>query len=252
MSFTSVAGTNGQYSSGSSATTLAPQSPSSTIPAGSTVIGCWAANASGESVSSIADNSTQAGAANTWTSVSPIASGTTLSMGVYYCLKTTRAILSSDTITITLSLSASKRCTWYNAFTPSNGNPAFNNNWVGLTQGATVSPVTTPAFIANANATDGLGILAGGILVPGTSMTWTIGSPAGMTQDSPLQDPATAPHIDTLFAWKLNAGAASFTSSSTISSITRAHMMGCIFTDNVPPVSKRSPVIVRRPTWAGR
>lgn len=245
MAFTSVAGTNGQYSSGASATTLAPQSPTNTIPAGSTVIGVWAANASGESVSSIADNSTQAGAANTWASVSPIASGTTLSMGIYYCLKTTRAILTTDTITITLGLSASKRCTWMNAFTPGNGNPAFNNNWVGLTQGATVSPVTTPAFIANADATDGLAILAGGVLVPGASTTWGITSPASMTADAPLQDPATAPFIDALFAWKLNAGAASFTSSSTLSSITRAHMIGLIFTDVAPPPRPRIRVVRR-------
>lgn len=253
MSFTVVTGTNGQYSSGSSGTTYAIGAPSSTIPAGSTVIGVWACNAAGESVSSIVDNSTQAGAANVYASVSPIATGTTLGMGVFYCLKTTRAILATDTINITIGLSASKRVAICNAFTASNGNAAFNNNWVGLTQSATVSPVTTPAFIAGANATDGIGILAGGVLVPGASTAWSITAPTGFsTGISPIQDPATAPFIDALFAWKLNAGVSSFTSSSTLSSITRAHMMGCIFTDNVPAATKRSQIIIPRRIWTGR
>lgn len=250
MSFSVVAGTNGQYSAGASGTTYAIGAPSSTIPAGSLVVGTWSCDVAGESASSIVDNSTQAGAANVYTQVTPTASGTSLSTGMFFCLKTTRAILATDTINITISLSSSRRVAWVNAFTPSNGNAAFNNNWKALTQAATVSPVTTGAFTSGADATDGLGIIATGVLVPAATSTWGITAPTGFTQTTVLVDPAATPHAGAALAWKLNAAASSFTSSATLSSITRAHAYAAIFTDNVSP--KRSRVIMPRRIWTGR
>jgi hypothetical protein len=249
VSFSVVAGTNGQYSAGASGTTYAIGAPSSTIPVGSLVVGTWTCDAASNSASAISDNSTQPGAANVYTQVTPTASGTSLTTGLFFCLKTTRAILATDTINITISLSASRRAAWVNAFTPSNGNANFNNNWMALTQSATVSPVTTGSFTSGADATDGLGIIALGVLVPGATSTWGITAPTGFTPTSILVDPATTPHAGSALAWKANAAASSFTSSGTVSSITRAHQYAAIFTDN--PIPRKRITRVRR-VWTGR
>lgn len=82
-------------------------SPAATIPAGTFIFGAVGANNTATIISA-SDNSTQAGNANVYT-IATGTNGTTLRESPFYCLKTTRAILATDVITIQLGTTASRR-----------------------------------------------------------------------------------------------------------------------------------------------
>lgn len=254
MSFTVVSGVNGQYSSAASSTAYAIASPSSTIPVGSFIFGVLVANVASETISSITDNSTQAGAANTYGFNNGLAaSGTTLTMIPFWCLKTTRAILATDTINPAIGVAATRRAAVANAWTPSNGNAAFNTaNFQGVLND-TSSPVQALGSGTAVSVTDGLAIFGGGELspttVPGYALSTT--NPAGYTSGVAPVAPSTAPTVVAWMAWKDNAGVTSIPQcDATFTNITRAHAFNAIATDIAVPVRPKLTVVRR--SWAGR
>lgn len=233
MSFAVVAGTNSQYSSASSGTTYLLQQPSSTIPAGSFVAGIVACNNASMTVPTIADNSTQAGAANTWTHDSP-GGLTDLAYCVFFCMKTTRAILTTDTVTVTQGAAATRRAGTLNAFSQSNAAAAWDSA-VGVPNSGfvTASPVsfTVPAQTG-----------AGELIIEFAARTAvTVGAsgyshtaPAGWTAGTRVQSPSTTPTIEVGVTWiASSASAASFTNTATYTVISRAFHEVQAFTDTV-------------------
>jgi hypothetical protein len=117
-------------------------SPSVDIEVGDLIVLSWNANAASQVVSSVADNSTQAGSANSYT-VNPTRSGSALSAGTIYCRKATRKILTTDVITITIGAAQSLRSGCMAAFVPANAETEL-----AIVQGVTAditSPVTYAA-----------------------------------------------------------------------------------------------------------
>ena len=249
MSFVVVSGVNGQYSSAASATTYLMQSPTSTIPAGSTIMGVVACNNNTLTTPSVADNSTQAGAANSYTVETPQGSGVALSLCVFYCLKTTRAILVTDTITFTQGVAATRRAGTFNAWTPSNSNPTIDA-LVGTANSGmvTASPVSTtvPANSDPASLAVEFAAWTNGAVTGASGYSHT--APAsGWTSGVRVQSPSTAPVIEVGVSWNANLGStAGFTDTATYTSITRAFHNVRVVNDTPP---KQKLTVVRR-TWA--
>lgn len=253
MSFTVVSGVNGQYSSASSATTYLMQSPTSTIPAGSLVAGVVACNNNTLTTPSCADNSTQAGAANSWVVETPQGSGVALSLCVFYCLKTTRAILVTDTITFTQGVAATRRAGTFNAWTPSNGNPTLDAS-VGTANSAmdSTSPVSVTVPANNDAAGVGIELSARTHSATGASGYAHTAPASGWTTGTRVQSPSTAPVIEVGVTWRDNlASAAGFTDTATYTLITQAFHNVRVFDDIATP-TKRPRVIMPRRVWAGR
>lgn len=249
MSFTVVSGVNGQYSSAASATTYLMQSPTSTIPVGSLVVGVIACNNNTLAASSLADNSTQAGAANSYVIGTPQGSGVGLSLCVWYCLKTTRAILVTDTITFTQGTAATRRAGTFNAWTPSNSNPVLDVSVGTANSGnVTTSPVSVTVPANNDGAGVGIELSARGHSATGVS-GYSHTAPAGWTAGVRVQSPSTAPVIEVGVTWKDNlAGSAGFTDTATYTALTNAFHNVRVFDD---PAPVRRPIVVRR-IWTGR
>lgn len=99
----------------------------------------WCANVA-SLTATCSDNSTQSGSANTYT-LGSLMNGTTFTSQAIYCFLT-REILSTDTITITLSTTASRTAATGCSFTCDSNNPIFDNA-TSVRVGASTSPVTT-------------------------------------------------------------------------------------------------------------
>src|SRR3954471_11184025 len=108
------------------------------VPAGTLVIVALGANVAGLTFT-CADNSTQAGSANVYTQVGPVA-GAVLTGTVFYCVLT-RALLSGDVITITASGNWTRAAGLASSWTPSNNNAQLDKT--AVVQNATTSPVVT-------------------------------------------------------------------------------------------------------------
>lgn len=111
-----------EYSAAAAGTVLT-FSPAATIPAGTLLALSWAVNITGVTPT-VSDNSSQVGPANTYY-IDTVRVGTTLNGGIIWCL-TTRAILATDVITITVA-SATRRngrmLTWA---VPGGGSPIID------------------------------------------------------------------------------------------------------------------------------
>lgn len=111
------------------------------ISAGTLIILGWDANVASLSAT-CADNSTQSGAANSYNVLGSL-NATTFTAGVVWVF-TTRDILSTDTITVTLSGAATRISGSGTTFTVTSNNPILDTS-SEIRLGATTSPVTTSA-----------------------------------------------------------------------------------------------------------
>lgn len=206
----------------------------------------WCANAASVTVSSLNDNSSQPGAANTYTNNTP-RSTTACSGGTAYC-KVTRRILTTDTITLTLNTSCTRRASNMGIFVPANGNPVLDQ-LVGVTAD-TSSPVqyaTSGTLAAAASLIVPFGQWRGGAVGSG----WVGFGGAGYADlDASSSGGSTSRH-EARCRYNLNVGSTSaITISETYTSITTAHGELMTFTD-IAVVQRPKLVVVRR-TWAGR
>lgn len=97
---------NVAFSSTTAAATLT-FSPTATMAVGTLVVIGWNVNANQPNATSCADNSTQAGTANTWTLLGGVG-GANLGGSSVYC-RLTRSILSTNVITVTLPIATGNR-----------------------------------------------------------------------------------------------------------------------------------------------
>lgn len=240
MSFSHiVTGGSATYGSNATLATLTFSPVGGTLPAGSLVVLGWCANVAALTVSTCADNSTQAGAANVWDISRTPEAGATLTGGIITCY-TTRDILSTDVITVTLSATASRRAGSLQAWTPSNANPVLDKT--GNVSNAVASPVTCSATGALSQTDDmavQLDFWKGGAVGSG----WAHSSPSGFTSGTAGLSGGTVTRVETSIAWRDNLGSnATFSAASTYTSITAGASEVLTFTDQPLPPAAFAPI----------
>lgn len=221
-----------QFGSNASAATVT-LSPSATILAGTLFAVNWVANVASLTVSSVADNSSQSGRANSYSIGTP-RSGTTLSHGTVYCLAS-RNILATDVITITLSAVATRRGATLRDWTLANGMPVLDKS-VGVTAD-TSSPVTLPTSGTLA-AADELAIAMRGWLGGAVASGYAHTTPAGFTNATSGLSAGVTTRVEANMSFDDNLGASTaFADDATYTSITRAHGELLTFLDVVVPTA---------------
>lgn len=220
--------------------------PSATIPVGTLWVMGWCGNLQ-SITAACSDNSTQPGAANVYNAIAP-AGGSVLSGGIIWCM-TTRAILTSDTITPTFSGAGFSRASArYKTFTgvdtasPLDKTAQVNN--------LTASPCVmgpTAALVANDELAVSASFWKAGAALPGTAST--AGYNVTVTNSG-----GTTTRVDVGLGHKLPVGTAAETDTHTWSSAPTA---GCgqIATFKAAaaaPADPRPRIIRPRRAWAAR
>lgn len=202
------------FAGATSASTLTFTSFGSTIPAGTLLTLGWGCTTASRTVSSCSDNSSQSGSANVYVfPLAPIA-GATLSGGPIWCY-TTRALLTGDTITITLNGTATQRSGLLMTFSGASANTQLDQWAIQNTR--TSSPITmgaTPAMMESAELAVGISCWKGGNVANGFSATSTgytgvTGARAGTTTS-----------VQTDGSYNTSVGTAATTSVHTFTSMT--------------------------------
>lgn len=215
-------------------------SPSVDIEVGDTIVMGWDVNNALTGVLTCVDNSTQAGAANVYV---PRAerSGTAFSAGTCYILATTRKILTTDVITITVDAGTPTRRTGQMmAVTAANGNPRFELQ-VGTTADST-SPVLLPSTptLYTANSFVCLfNFWKGGAVASGISAVTPAGTaiPGGGALSGGITT-----RVETNAYYILDtASNAAITPTASYTTITMAHAEMLVFSDEVPA----GPAVIR-------
>lgn len=188
----------------------------------------------------IADNSTQAGAANAYNVLPPVA-GATLTGVVAWCVLT-RALLTGDIVTLTATGGPFTRAAGIgSSWTPSNANCSLDKT--AVIQNATTSPVVTAGTGTLSSTTD-LAICSnhwkGGAVASGHSNTGTIGGSATASLSG-----GTTPRIEVISQQAVLAASTSITGGQTYTSITAGCAQLVTFIDPVP-VKRASATVVRR------
>lgn len=204
------------------------------VSAGDTLVIGWCANVA-SLTASIADNSTQTGAANQYVLRTPLP-GTTFTAQTIYCLKLTRAILTTDTITITLTGGPVTRSAARGyVFTAANGNAQLENR--SSVGNAAVSPVAAPVMSTSQWVTNEMcvawgfwkgGAVASGFANASANMTGaaTVGS---------ISSGGTTTRVEAALAYTVGLGTTAWTPSYTYTSITMGATEGLTFTDHARP-----------------
>lgn len=212
------------------------------IPAGTLVIVAIGANVASLTFT-CADNSSQAGAANVWNQVGPVAAA--VMTGTLFWCQLTRALLSTDTITITASGSWTRAAGLGSSWTPSNANVSVDKT--ANAQNATTSPVTTGSS-GTLSRSDDLGVCysfwKGGAVASGHSGSGTIGGSSTASLSG-----GTTTRVECISQENGNLGATTaITGGQTYTTITAGCAQLVAFQD---PPWRRNSRVVRR-TWAGR
>lgn len=180
------------------------------VPAGTLLIVGVTNNGGG--TFTIADNSAQAGTANSYTVRTAVVQGTAR-VQVAYCYLT-RALLSTTTITITLS--ASRFAAAFYCFSGADPTPLDQS----ATKGVTTSPLSVgPTGVLAASTELAINMVGwfGGATTSGAS-----GTTAGYTLGTPLNSGGVTSRVELVTAYKIGAGTAAETSAMTFTSITSA------------------------------
>lgn len=220
-----------QFGSNASAATITFTGFGATIPVGSLLVFDWDENVASLTVTSVADNSAQAGVANAYSINTPL-SGTTLSFGTVYCW-VTRSILATDTITITLSAAGTRRGGTLRCWTLANGVPVLDR--VASVTADTTSPVTL-ASTGTLNASDELAVAMRGWLGGAVASGYAHTTPAGFTNATSGLSAGTSTRVEANMSFDDNlASSTAFADDATYTSITRAHGQVLTFRDVVSP-----------------
>lgn len=211
------------------------------IPIGTLILIGWACEFS-TTPSTCADNSAQAGTANSYTIRSSV-TATGLKGGTIWCV-TTRQIQTTDTITLTLvSSSPTRRSGRLLTFTGQGINP-FDVAVVATA--VTVSPLVIGPSAALAGTDElsvGFGFWKGGAVLSGVADATT-----GYTLVASSGSGGTTPRVETNISYKKTAGTAAETDTQSYTSITSA--VGELLTFQPVPAPKQIHLVRR--TWAGR
>ena len=217
------------------------------IEVGDLIILHWDANAASKTVVSIADDSVQAGAANSYT-VRATRSATAHSAGTAYCLKTTRKIVVNDEIVVTIDAAHTRRAGCMAAFVPGNGNAAL-----GVTNGVTGDTSSPVTYGATGTLSDAHSLLAqcggwrGGAVDAGYGH-----NPSGWATVTPGKSGGTSARAESHIAYILDSGTnGTITCEDTYTSITNAHGEVLEFTD-IAVAAARPRIVIPRRVWAGR
>lgn len=183
------------------------------MPVGTLVI-IGATNSGGAAFSTVTDNSTQTGAANSYTKLASVTSGTAR-VQVAYCYLT-RALLSTDTITIVMSGSSPRAAIAFYSFSGANATP--------LDQSATKGVSTSPISVGPTGALSNTNELAinmvgwfGGAVTSGAASTT-----AGYTLGTPGNSGGVTNRVEIVPVYKIGVGTAAETSVVSFTSITSA------------------------------
>jgi hypothetical protein len=176
-------------------------SPLGTIPIGSFLFMFCAANAATTFLSA-ADNSTQAGAANTYVNAT-LASGST-NIGVpVYCLSVTRSILATDVITVTFNATASRRDGRLHTWVPPGGAVSLD------VQSGAANVAASPLVFASTGAIAEAGSLAVACMAYKSGSVSGFSVPAGYTASGSFAGSGGTVTIEEGdVVWKGNAGTA--------------------------------------------
>jgi len=243
MAFTSRRA-QAQFGSNVSAATVT-FSPDADIEVGDLICLAWAINVNNVTVSTLADNSTQSGSANTYTNNTARAT-TAHSGGTAYCVAT-RKILTTDVVTVTLSAAGTRRSGNLGAFVPANGNPALDI--VAGVTADTSSPVgySTGTLSKAASLIVPFGQWRGGGQLSG----WSGFGAGGWANLTSATSGGTTARNEVNSRYNLNIGSTSSVAlSDSYSTITTAHGEVMVWNDEVPNPPPRSGIIVVRRTWA--
>jgi len=220
-------------------------SPAATIPVGSFIYLGVAANVAA-TFTSCADNSTQAGTANSYTA-GTLGSGSTLIALPVYCLATTRAILSTDVITVTIGSSGSRRNGRMLTWTPPGATPT-----VDVTVGAaavTTSPLTF-ASSGTLTGTSELAIALGGY--KSSAASGFADPTSGFTAVVPATGSGgTVTFIESDVSYNPNAGTAAVAPTHTYTLAPTSAVGRMIVFASVVTAQTKSGIHVVRRTWAG-
>lgn len=209
-------------------------SPSSDIEVGDTIVIGWCGNVASMVTSSVADNSSQPGTANSYV-IRADRGATTFTSGTSYINKATRKVLTTDVVTVTFTGGPATRVTGQlAAFVSTNGNPRFelmvgitNDTTSPVAQGASGTLYDPDSLLVDFNFWKG-GAVASGIAV--TVPAGTTAIPGG----GALSGGVTT-NVETNGRYLLDAGSASsFTPSCTYTSITTSNGETLIFSDLAP------------------
>lgn len=241
MAFTAVRA-HAKHESQTSAVSTMTFSPDVDIEVGDTVVMDYDTNVV-HSVSSCADNSSQAGTANAYV-IRAARTGTVASFGWVYCLKVTRKILTTDVITITFSAASTRRAGHMLAVIAGNGNPRFESQ-VGITND-TASPVpmgaTGTLYTADTFAICGWG-WKGGAVASGFAQTVPALGGGWVTHaDGVAASGGTSTRVETNTTYNLDTNATTtFTPNSTYTSVSVVHGECLLFSDE--PIDGRVPQV---------
>lgn len=241
-------GENLEYSSAATLGTLT-WSPAATIPIGALIVLLQCSNAAAV-VSTVADNSTQAGAANTYDTTLGTVSGTTLKGGVIVCVAT-RSILTTDVITITYVGTASRRSGRLITFTgQASGTPTAIEDVASATNSVTASPITmgpTGALAGTGELVLGCSFWKGGGVLSGMA-----DSTSGYTA-SPcaVGSGGTVTSVESNFSYKTTGGTGAETDSHTFTTFTSGCGIIVAFKPPAVAVTARSLISVVRRVGSG-
>jgi hypothetical protein len=233
-----------EFLSSTSATTLTI-SPAATMLVGDWAVLFWVGNVF-QGVNSVADNSVQSGTANAWSLVSGIGA-TNLTLGSSTCWLT-RSILSSNTITVTLPSSASRRNLRLVTFRGFVVSPGFNTTDLSTTT-VTTSPVLLTPGVAGVGNIGNLVVGASGWLggavasgVANSNADWTLITAAGSG--------GTTTRVEVNVAWGQGIGAVTNHSFTSITRATSRVLTANVDADYTP----KPPRAYNRPnmSWARR
>lgn len=218
---------------------LAVTTLGATLPVGTLVV-LGTAGVSG--VSGVADNSTQAGTANSYTVRTTITQGAGGNITVAWCILT-RSLLTTDTITITFSFTSSRCAARFSAWSGVDPSPLDANANAGVTASPlSVGPTGTLA------GTGELAICHVGWL--STAVASGVVDTAGFTLASTSSGGATS-RVEAIEAHNLGVGTAAQTDAMTFTSITSAAGEILTFKALAAAATARSESVVVRRTWAG-
>lgn len=201
-----------EFSSAASATTLTFTGFGADIPAGTFIAIGHASNVAGLTAT-CTDNSLQVGTANVYVSRTPRA-GTTLTGGIIWTY-TTRKILTTDTITVTLSAAATRRDGRLVTFVVG-GIPALDG--VANQDNRVASPITmgpTATLIASNELALGFSFWKGGAVTSGVA-----DATGGYTLIVAAGSGGAATRVETNLAYKSPVGTAAETDTHTFTTFT--------------------------------
>lgn len=225
-----------------------------TIPVGTLCIAHFVANlnSGAGTIGGVSDDSSQSGAANTWTVQRVSEVGATLDSVVAWCVLT-RSLVSGNVVTVDWgTFTCTRRCSRMICFTPSNNNVAIETDTVVTND--TASPLVGTGS-GTQSRSDNCGVALWAWRGGGVASGWSGTAPSGwVNQAASISSGGTTTRVETNMRYEDNLAATTAIAapSATVTSVSTSVIHLLTFSDAPVVVTRRAAIRVVSRTWAGR